>query len=117
MNPRPKAKARPQKSVPKALPSAKSGWVLYVLKCGDDSLYCGITNNLERRIFQHQMGTGARYTRGRGPLELARTWVQPNRGEASKAEAAFKKLTRIQKLRLIASSSRLGSNPLRRTRP
>lgn len=117
MNPRPKAKAGTQKSAPEAVPLPKGPWVVYALKCHDGSLYCGITNDLERRIRQHEEGTGARYTRGRAPLHLAGFLPQANRAEASKSEAAFKKLSRTQKLRAIASWPLPGSNPLRRPRP
>ena len=76
-------------------------WVLYVLRCGDGSLYCGITNDMDRRLQQHRAGTGARYTRGRGPLELLVSWNYAGRSEASRAEAGFKKLPRVEKLRRI----------------
>lgn len=76
-------------------------WCLYVLRCADGSLYCGITNHLTRRIAQHNQGTGARYTRGRGPVKLVRSWPAENRSAASKEEAAFKKLTRSAKLALL----------------
>lgn len=78
-------------------------WVLYVLRCGDGSLYCGITNNPERRLEQHKAGSGARYTRGRSPLELARQWACGDRSTALKTEAAFKRLSRAGKLRQLAS--------------
>jgi len=76
---------------------AAKSWCLYVLRCADGTLYCGITNDLARRIDQHNRGTGARYTRGRGPVALVRSWPAADRSGASKAEAAFKKLTRRQK--------------------
>lgn len=102
-------------------------WVLYVLRCGDGSLYCGITNDPDRRLEQHRAGTGARYTRGRSPLELARQWTCADRSAALKNEAAFKRLSRASKLRKLASadvgppfhkkatspSPGLGSKPLR----
>jgi len=73
------------------------GWYLYVLRCSDASLYCGITNNLLRRIDQHNAGTGARYTRGRRPVTLAKSWAIESRSAALKSEAAFKKLSRKTK--------------------
>ena len=73
-------------------------WCVYVLRCADRSLYCGITNDLARRIKQHNRGTGARYTRGRGPVKLARSWPAEHKSAALKAEAAFKKLRRPAKL-------------------
>ena len=74
-----------------------SAWVLYVLRCRDGSLYCGITNDLQRRLEQHQKGTAARYTRGRGPVTLAAHWPQSDRATALRAEWAFKRLSRAAK--------------------
>lgn len=76
-------------------------WCVYVLRCSDRSLYCGITNDLVRRIRQHNGGTGARYTRGRGPVKLIRSWPAENKSAALKAELAFKKLKRPAKLALL----------------
>lgn len=72
-------------------------WFVYVLRCGDGSLYCGITSDLARRLQQHQTGVGARYTRGRGPIEMVAHWVYPSRSAALKAELAFKRLSRAAK--------------------
>ena len=80
-------------------------WCLYVLRCTDATLYCGITNHLERRIKQHNRGDGARYTRGRGPVKLIRSWPFENRSLASKAEHAFKKLKRSAKDAQLKSRS------------
>lgn len=76
-------------------------WLVYVLRCSDRSLYCGITNDLKRRIKQHNSGTGARFTRGRGPVKLVRSWHTENKSAALKAEIAFKRLTRSAKLALL----------------
>ena len=76
---------------------AEAEWFLYVLECGDGSLYCGITTDVGRRLRQHEKGKGARYTRGRGPLKLLREWPCGTRSEASKAEWAFKRLSREEK--------------------
>ncbi len=81
-------------------------WVLYVLRCNDDTLYCGITNNLAKRIGQHNAGKGARYTRGRGPVTLLTSWSATSLSAALKAERAFKKLTRDAKARKLRSRSR-----------
>ena len=102
---RPKEKSTSVKNTPPPLSSiGDESWILYVLRCADGSLYCGITNNLERRIEQHNAGSGARYTRGRGPVQLAHSWICSGRSEAAKAEAAFKKLTREQKHARIADA-------------
>jgi putative endonuclease len=85
---------------------ADAVWWVYVLRCGDGSLYCGITSDLRRRVKQHREGTGARYTRGRGPLKIAHWWVLPTRPEALRAEHAFKKLSALQKKAAIRGCAR-----------
>lgn len=87
------------------MPSTKN-WVLYVLRCADDTLYCGITNDLPRRFKMHQTGKGARYTRGRGPLILVRSWPAVSKSAALKGELAFKKLSRPHKEKKLRSRSR-----------
>jgi putative endonuclease len=82
-------------------------WFLYVLRCGDGSLYCGITPDVARRLARHAAGRGARYTRGRGPLVLVASWPAGSRADALRAEAAFKALPRAakeQRLALAADS-------------
>ena len=81
-------------------------WVLYVLKCNDGTLYCGITNDLTRRLAQHNAGKGARYTKGRGPLEVLKSWPAASMSAALKAERAFKALSRADKEKKIRSRSR-----------
>lgn len=76
-------------------------WTVYILHCADGSLYCGVTNDLDRRLAQHNAGKGAKYTMRRGPVTVAYTENAPNRSAAQKREAAIKKLTRPQKLSLI----------------
>ncbi len=77
-------------------------WYVYILRCGDDTLYCGITPDLEKRLAQHRSDKGAKYTRGRGPLDLVYSEQLPTHSDALKREAAIKRLTRSQKLNLIA---------------
>ena len=81
---------------------SNSNWVLYILKCSDQTLYTGITNNLENRLLAHQMGKGAKYTRGRAPLDLIHVENFDSRSDAAKREAAIKKLSRANKLKLIS---------------
>lgn len=81
---------------------SNSNWVLYILKCSDQTLYTGITNNLENRLLAHQMGKGAKYTRGRTPLDLIHIENFHGRSDAAKREAAIKKLSRANKLKLIS---------------
>ena len=69
----------------------------YVLLCRDGSLYAGYTNNLTRRIQLHNEGKGAKYTRGRGPVQLLYSKPYLTKGEALKAEYAFKQLTKAKK--------------------
>ena len=76
-------------------------WYVYMLRCGDGSLYTGSTTDVERRLREHQGGTGARYTRSRSPVTLAYAEEAPDRSAAQRREAAIKKLTRAQKLKLI----------------
>jgi len=79
-------------------------WVVYMLRCTDDSLYTGITNDLTRRIQQHQAGTASRYTRSRLPVRCVYSEPQPNHSAALKREIALKSLPRQDKESLIRSS-------------
>lgn len=74
---------------------------VYIIKCKDNSLYTGWTNNLERRFKAHQDGKGAKYTRGRGPLELVYFEEFENKIEAMKREYEIKKMSRKNKLEMI----------------
>jgi pyrroline-5-carboxylate reductase len=72
-------------------------WVVYILRCGDDRLYTGVTNDLQRRLKAHRSGKGAKFTKGRGPLKVVYLDEQPDRSAALKTEIAIKKLSRAQK--------------------
>lgn len=76
---------------------------VYILRCKDGNLYTGWTNDLEHRLAMHRAGKGAKYTRGRGPLVLVYTEELADKSEALKREAAIKKLSKAEKLALIAS--------------
>ena len=78
-------------------PQDQMPWYLYLVECADGSYYAGITNQLENRIKAHNIGQGARYTRGRGPVKLLASKQYPDRSAASKAESAIKRLPRSQK--------------------
>lgn len=78
-----------------------SDWFVYILECKDKTLYTGITNNLERRLSQHENGTGAKYTKGRGPFKLIYKEQYPDRSQASIREAEIKQLNRSDKNKLI----------------
>jgi len=75
-----------------------SSWSVYLLKCADQTIYTGMTNNLSRRIAHHNRGFGAKYTRGRGPVTLLKFFPCASKSEALKLEARIKKLSRHQKL-------------------
>ncbi|MBN2286261.1 MAG: GIY-YIG nuclease family protein [Tissierellales bacterium] len=74
---------------------------VYILKCSDDSLYTGWTQNLDQRIEKHNAGIGAKYTRGRLPVILVHSESFDTKEEAMKREIAIKKLSREAKLMLI----------------
>ena len=78
------------------------GWYMYVVECCDRSLYTGITNNLERRLYHHNFtSSGAKYTRSRRPVRLVYWTEHADRSSALKAESKFKKKTRGQKMEVI----------------
>lgn len=79
-------------------------WFLYMLECRDRSLYTGITNDLDARLKKHNAGRGARYTRGRLPVRLVFSEPCAGKSEALKREYAVKRLSRREKLALIARS-------------
>ena len=79
-------------------------WSLYIIRCNDNSLYIGITSNLSKRIESHNKGTGAKYTRGRGPVKLVYTESYPDRSKASQREYALKKLSLREKINLIENN-------------
>ena len=74
---------------------------VYMLRCKDGSLYTGWTNDLKHRLAMHNSGRGAKYTRGRGPLELVYSEELPDKEAALRRECAIKKLRREQKLALL----------------
>ena len=78
-------------------------WYVYLLRCGDGTLYCGITDDVLRRLEMHRSGKGAKYTRGRGPLELVYTELCESYSAALKREYAIKQLPRKNKLAMIES--------------
>jgi len=77
-------------------------WKLYILQCGDGSLYTGIAVDVQSRLSAHQSGKGAKYTRGRGPLTLVYCEDCGTHSEALKRELQIKALKREDKVRLIS---------------
>ncbi len=78
-------------------------YYVYLLRCGDGTLYAGFTNDLARRLAVHNAGRGAKYTRSRLPVELVYWENFPNKSSALKREYAIKRLSRAEKLSLIQS--------------
>jgi putative endonuclease len=84
-------------------------WYVYVARCRDDSLYCGIARDVAARIAEHDAGTGARYTRGRGPLTVVLVRRCRDKGGALRLEHAIKQLPRAGKQELLAEPTRLAA--------
>lgn len=80
-------------------------WYVYILRCGDGSLYTGISPDVEARLEAHRAGKGARYTRGRGPFELVYQESVGTQAEATRRERAIKGFTRGKKEALIHRGS------------
>lgn len=78
----------------------------YLVQCADGTLYCGWTNNLDRRLAAHNAGKGAKYTKSRRPVVLKYYETFSTKQEAMRREAAMKKLSRAEKLRLIAADKK-----------
>lgn len=76
-------------------------WFVYVLRCADGTLYTGLTNDVARRVDLHNQGRGARYTRGRLPVELVYIEEAGSRADATRREAAVKRMSRAAKMRLV----------------
>ena len=81
--------------------SSTDTWFVYIMRCADNSLYTGITKDVDRRCKQHNAGTASRYTRGRLPVSLEYQEEQPNQSMALKRELAIKTLSRREKESLI----------------
>lgn len=96
----------PQES---SIPGGSCRWSVYMLRCGDGSLYTGIATDVRRRIAEHENGPrGARYLRGRGPLVLVFQSEVGDRSLATRAELRIKRLGRQAKEDLIASPQGIG---------
>ena len=83
----------------------ESVWYLYILRCREATLYTGITTDVEKRLEAHSSGRGAKYTRGRGPLELVYRETCGTHSDALKRELAVKRMTRAKKQALIRTFS------------
>lgn len=80
-------------------------WYVYMLRCKDDTLYTGITNEPERRLAQHNAGTASKCTRSRRPVSMVYCEEVEDKSAALRREHALKQLTRAQKLDIIASQA------------
>lgn len=76
-------------------------WFVYIIECSDNTLYTGITNDLDNRIKTHNSGKGAKYAMGRRPVKLLTTWSFNSKSQALKEEYRIKKLSKENKLKLI----------------
>jgi len=92
-------------SWPDALVAARVTWTVYLLRCGDGSLYTGITNDLQQRLEAHRRGTASAYTRARPPVVLAYQEAASDRGSALKREAAIRRLSRVEKLAMCSAGT------------
>ena len=94
-------------------------WTVYLVRCADDTLYCGITNDLAARLAAHSAGKGAKYTRGRGPFTLVAQQRCRDKRVALRIEHAVKRLDRRAKLALdarrLAAIARVAREKLRDT--
>ena len=81
-------------------------WYLYILRCRDGTLYTGITTDVDKRFEAHASGKGAKYTRGRGPLELVYQQRAESHSAAAKLEWRIKHMPKVKKLELCESFSR-----------
>ncbi|GMT48701.1 MAG: hypothetical protein IEMM0008_0240 [bacterium] len=80
-------------------------WTVYLLKCSDDTYYCGSTNNLDRRIHAHNMGRGAKYTNGRRPVELLSYRSELTQTQALQLEYQVKRQAKARKIHYLNNKS------------
>jgi predicted GIY-YIG superfamily endonuclease len=74
------------------------GWIVYILRCSDGSFYTGATNDLEKRIREHNRGTASKYTRSRRPVTLMAVSIDMNKSEALRLEIKIKRLPKTRKI-------------------
>ncbi len=86
--------------------SEPSHWIVYILECADQTLYTGITNDLDHHINEHENGSGAKYTRGRAPFKLLYKGTHSTRSQALKREAEIKSFDKAAKLELVSACLR-----------
>ena len=99
----------------KKLPKLSKRWHLYIVRCSDDTLYTGITNNVDRRIAMHNSGTASRYTRSRRPVALIYQERCRDRSSALRKEFRMKALSRLEKERYITRPACAATRGKRKT--
>jgi len=77
-------------------------WIVYLLRCADNSLYCGITNNLENRLAEHKKGKAAKYTRSRTPIQLVGVSCRMDKSDALKLEYRIKRMPAGEKISALS---------------
>jgi len=82
-----------------------STWQVYLLRCADGTFYCGITNDLDRRLAQHNAGTASKYTRARTPVRLEATATVGSKSDALRLELLVKRQKRERKVEFLLSRS------------
>ncbi|MBI5778653.1 MAG: GIY-YIG nuclease family protein [Planctomycetes bacterium] len=85
-------------------------WYVYFLRCSDNSIYTGITTDLESRVKRHNQGKGCKYTASRQPIKLIYSEKYPDKSQAARRESYLKGLTRIKKEEIVVGSLRPDSN-------
>ena len=85
--------------------SANSEWHVYIVRCADDTLYTGIAKDLEERLARHNAGQGAKYTRGRLPINLVYQELAGNHGDALRRELAIKRMPPVAKRQLLLTKA------------
>ena len=85
----------------------KKNWIVYLVRCSDNSLYCGISNDIESRVTEHNSGKGAKYTRSRRPVELIGTRGEMTKSEALKLEYRIKHLAADEKILELQTAKRI----------
>lgn len=83
-----------------------NNWVVYLIRCSDSSLYCGVTNNLQTRLAAHNSGKGAKYTRSRQPVELVAASSNMSKSDALKLELRIKKVPSSMKIIELTKSNK-----------
>lgn len=89
--------------LPEPEPPAENGWCVYLVRCGNGSFYCGVSNRPRQRFAAHVAGKGAKYLRMHKPLAMKLVYEGVSRGQALRAEASVKRLDAAQKRRLWAA--------------